>query len=72
MRRPSAAKLRQAALWLDCNCGEDGEAESCQEVMKWLESLADKADDETVFRQVARDKGVSVAFVRKVMKKAGK
>lgn len=63
MRRPTPEDFDTAAEWLDVNEGEQGEAESCQLVAKWLHEQASSAE----VRALAKEIGVSTAIARKAM-----
>ncbi len=66
MKRPVYEDLIDAATWLDCNEGADGEAEACSRVATWLRTYASDME----IRAGARNVGCSVKYFRKYM--AGK
>jgi hypothetical protein len=66
-KMPKPEDLDVAAQWLRVNEGENGEAESCRRVARWLEKLVRDADE----RRVAKEGGVSVRTLRSVMERNG-
>ena len=53
--------MRVAALWLEANEGDGGEAQACKRVAEWLEAQAQAATE----RDICRRSRVPVATVRK-------
>lgn len=66
-KKPSAADLNTAALWLDVYEGAE-DAEACRRVSAWLLQQADAAE----FREACREAGVSVVQARKAIRAARK
>lgn len=69
MPRISPEDLTVAAAWLQCNEGDGGESDACARVAGWLFDEADRRRLEAIVRDVARDTGNSVSYVRRVLKK---
>ena len=63
IKRPSCDDLNQAAEWLDCNEGDDGEADTCQRVADWLRSQATAVYE----RAAARENNIPVDRLRKAV-----
>lgn len=61
---PSGWQIEEAAGWLRCNEGDEGEAESCHLVADWIISLGEARD----IRQIAKQKGFTTRYVRQVLK----
>ncbi len=65
MKRPAFEDIQTAADWLDCNEGEDGEAEACSRVATWLRAYAQEAK----IKAAARKVGCTPRYFRKMMMK---
>jgi hypothetical protein len=63
MKRPGLDDIEVAAMWLEVNEGDDGEAESCSRVATWLRTYARESEERAAARQV----GCSVKYLRKYM-----
>jgi hypothetical protein len=64
MRQPSDHDLNVAIAWLSCNDGDDGEMQSCQVVVKWL----DQKRMDAGLRRAAKEYKVPMKAVRKKLK----
>ena len=63
MKRPSIDAMETAAEWLDINEGDEGEADECAAVAKWLRAQIAAAQ----LREVAKAAGVSVPVARRAI-----
>jgi hypothetical protein len=67
MSMPSIESMRSAAEWLRCYDEESDAYGQMVEVAVWLDSQADAKDE----RAFARQNGVPVSALRKVLQEAG-
>lgn len=63
MKRPALDAMTTAAEWLDINEGDEGEADECKAIAKWLRAQIEAAE----VRAIAKETGVSTAIARKAM-----
>jgi hypothetical protein len=70
--RITTEDLDTAAEWLDVaeNSPDGDEGEACHRVAAWLREEAARREDALAIRSVAREQGVSSAFVRRALKAA--
>jgi len=68
MKTPKPAHLLLAAEWLDENEGEDEERLPMRAVAEWLREMATKAANQQAFKEVAKERGVSVRQIRSMLK----
>lgn len=62
--RVTIADLELAALWLDCNEGDDGEADACHRVAAWLEAEISQRLERRAARQISRETGAPMSAAR--------
>lgn len=61
MKRPTPEQIDVAVQWLIVNEGDEGEAEACGAVAKWLTEMS----YEQMLREEARRGGITVASLRR-------
>jgi len=66
MPRPSLDAMDTAAEWLESNEGEEGEADECAAVAKWLREQIAAAQ----LREVAKQAGVPTKVARRILRRA--
>jgi hypothetical protein len=67
MRMPPTEAIDTAIAWLESNEGDNGEAERCKLIAKWLEHM----NTEAFIRHEARARGVTPARLRRLLKEHG-
>lgn len=69
--RVSTEDLAVAIEWLSVNEGEEGEAESCQRVVAWLEAEKSRREDEAAIRALMRAASLPRHQVVFILKQTG-
>lgn len=62
----SKQDLATAAAWLECNEGDQGEADACHRVADWIQAEIERRE----VAAMARQNGVKVSTVRHAIRKA--
>jgi len=63
--KPSASDLATAADWLQCNEGDDGESEACEQVALWLNAQIEALE---FFAEICKELNVTPARARELLK----
>jgi hypothetical protein len=62
--------LLEAAEWLRCNEGPDGEMELCERVADWLDREIERRIERNAVRKIARETGARSSQARTALRKA--
>jgi len=62
--KPSASDFSIAVDWLQCNEGDDGESEACEQVALWLNAQIEARE----FAEICKELNVTPARARALLK----
>jgi len=64
--KPSASDFSIAVDWLQCNEGDDGESEACEQVALWLNAQIEALE---FFAEICKELNVTPARARELLKR---